>query len=216
MAGEDRLQPHPDKVKAIKESSRPETKKQVRSFLGLAGFYRKFIPDFAVIAAPLTDLTRKGFPNKVEWGDTQELDFITLIKLLTSEPILKLPDISKPFILRTDASDCGVGAVLLQCEGTQKWPTAYASRKLIQRERAYSTVEKECLAIVWAVQKFQRYIYGREFVLETDHQPLIYLNKAKVANPRLMRWALMLQPYRFRIEAIKGSDNVGADFLSRV
>lgn len=109
-----------------------------------------------------------------------------------------------------------LGAVLLQCEGDQKLPVAYASRKLKNSESVYATVEKECLAIVWAIQKFQKYLYGQEFVLETDHSPLVYLNKSKVTNPRLMRWVLSLQPYRFRIEAIKGKDNVGTDYLSRL
>lgn len=104
----------------------------------------------------------------------------------------------------------------MQDEDGNKMPIAYASRKLKQAELAYATIEKECLAIVWAIQKFQRYLYGQEFLLETDHQPLIYLNRAKVTNARLMRWALILQPYRFRIVAIKGSDNVGADCLSRL
>ena len=93
---------------------------------------------------------------------------------------------------------------------------AYASKKFATREQAYSTIERECLAIVWAVQKFQTYLYGRTFVLQTDHQPLVYLQKAKVTNNRILRWALALQPYRFRIDAIKGSDNVGADYLSRI
>ncbi len=86
---------------------------------------------------------------------------------------------------------------------------------MLPREQNYSVVERECLAIVWGVGKFHKYLFGREFLLETDHQPLIYLNKAKVANSRLMRWALLLQPYRMTIRAIRGSDNVGADFLSR-
>ena len=117
--------------------------------------------------------------------------------------------------MRTDASDLGVGAVLLQVHEREKFPVAYASKKLLPREKAYSVMEKECLAIVWAVRKFEPYLYGRCFILETDHQPLMYLQRAKVANGRIMRWALALQPYRFKIEAIKGSDNVGADFLSR-
>jgi hypothetical protein len=134
---------------------------------------------------------------------------------LTSGPVLKLPDVHRPFTLRTDASDSGLGAVLLQEEQGDMLPVAYASRKLLSCERAYATVEKECLAVIWAVTKFERYLYGSEFVLETDHQPLAYLNKAKIANARLMRWALILQPYRFRIQAIKGSTNLGADYLSR-
>ena len=85
-----------------------------------------------------------------------------------------------------------------------------------ERERAYSVIEKECLAVVWGTQKFEQYLYGRQFVIQTDHAPLVYLERSKVANGRLMRWALALQSYTFRIEAIKGSDNVGADYLSRI
>ena len=131
-------------------------------------------------------------------------------------PILRLPDLSEPFTLQCDASDRGLGAILTQESEGQKMPIAYASRKLRETEVGYSTIEKECLAIVWAIQKFSRYLYGKEFILETDHRPLTYLNTAKVENSRLMRWALSLQMYRFRIFAIKGKDNVGADYLSRL
>ncbi|VDH97682.1 Hypothetical predicted protein [Mytilus galloprovincialis] len=126
------------------------------------------------------------------------------------------PDKIEVFILQTDASDNGIGAILLQDEDNIRLPVSYASKKLKASERNYSTIEKECLAIVWAISKFQRYLYGKQFILETDHQPLIYLQKSKIANARLMRWSLLLQPYRFRIVAIKGKDNVGADFLSRI
>ncbi|XP_021346951.1 uncharacterized protein LOC110446237 [Mizuhopecten yessoensis] len=204
------------KVKAIEEAPRPVTKKQVRSFLGLAGFYRKFIPNFAAISVPLTDLTKKGGANKVVWGESQEIAFNTLKKMLTAGPVLKLADLEQDFILRTDASDTGLGAVLLQEDNDKKLPVAYASKKLLPRERNYAIVEKECLAIVWGIQKFEPYLYGREFILETDHQPLTYLHRSRTANARLMRWALLLQPYRFRIRAIKGVDNVGADYLSRI
>ena len=135
---------------------------------------------------------------------------------MTRSPILRLPDVGRDFILRTDASNIGLGAVLLQEKDGIKFPIHYASKKLLPREQAYSTIERECLAIVWAVKKFQTYLYGRQFILETDHQPLVYMQKARVVNSRIMRWALSLQPYRMRIEAIKGSSqNVGADFLSR-
>lgn len=215
MVGEDRLQPLPSKIKAITEASRPLTKKEVRAFIGLAGFYRRFIPNFSTIALPLTDLTKKGQPNKVLWTDTQQNAFEQLKGKLASGPILKLPDMEKDFVLRTDASADGIGAILLQDEGGNLFPVAYASRKLVDRERRFSTVERECLAVVWGIDKFSRYLYGRAFDLETDHQPLIYLNKQKVSNARLMRWALLLQPYRIRIKAIRGTDNIGADFLSR-
>ena len=135
---------------------------------------------------------------------------------LSSQPILHLPDVNQTFTLRTDASDTGIGAILLQEHDGQQFPTVYASKKLLARERAYSTIEKECLAVVWAVLKFETYLYGREFVLEVDHHPLLAIRRSKVANARILRWALALQLYRFRIEAIRGKDNVGADFLSRL
>lgn len=216
VVGDQRLRPDQEKIKAIEEAPRPETKKQVRSFLGLASFYRRFIPNFSAIAIPLSDLTRKGLANKVEWNANHEKAFLSLKKMLTSSPVLKLPDLSQEFILRTDASDTGIGAVLLQEENDKAMPVAYASRKLLPREKNYAIIERECLAIVWGIQKFEPYLYGREFVLETDHQPLTYLNRTRTANGRLMRWALLLQPYRFRLRAIKGCDNVGADYLSRV
>lgn len=160
---------------AIQNFNRPSTKKQVRSLIGMVGFYRKFIPNFSAIAGPLTDLTRKGQPNKVVWGDPQENAFITLKSSLTITSILKIPNLSETFVLQTDASDVGVGAVLLQYEDGVKKPVAYASKKLSKSQVNYSTIEKVCYAIVWAVQKFQRYLYGQEFYLETDPQPLVYL-----------------------------------------
>jgi len=141
--------------------------------------------------------------------------FQELKKRISSQPILRLPDVSQPFILQTDASHLGVGAVLLQEDTAgEKRSIAFASRKLLPRESRYWRIERECLAITWGVKKFQ-YLYGTEFILETDHQPLQYLRRAKFQNGRLMRWALALQPYRFLLRAIRGRDNVGADCLSR-
>ena len=123
---------------------------------------------------------------------------------------------TKPFILQTDASHIGIEEVLLQEDAAgEKRPVAFASRKLQPRETHYSTIERECIAIVWGVTKFQEYVYGTEFLLETDHEPLQYLRRAKFQNGRLMRWALALQPYRFLLPAIRGRDNFGADCLSR-
>ncbi|XP_033730041.1 uncharacterized protein LOC117319318 [Pecten maximus] len=215
MVGQGTLRPVAEKLDSIQRAPVPSTKRQVRSFIGLASYYRKFIPNFAAIAVPLTDLTKKGMPNKVIWEVAQEEAFNTLKELLMSEPVLRLPDLDKEFTLRTDASDLGLGAILLQeCDG-KFHPIAYASRKLLPRERRYAVMEKECLALVWGVMKFQRYLLGKEFCVETDHQPLTCLSKSKVANARIMRWAMLLQPFRMRIKAIPGRDNVGADFLSR-
>ena len=161
------------------------------------------------------DKTKKAEPNHIRWENSQESAFQTLKTCLVTPPVLHLPDPQKPFILQTDASSVGLGAVLLQEHSDEKFPVAYASRKLLPREQAYSTIEKECLAILWSVQKFQTYLCGQEFLLQTDHQPLTYLNQAKTSNARIMRWALQLQPYRFRLQSIKGKENVGADYLSR-
>ncbi|XP_013382645.1 uncharacterized protein LOC106153310 [Lingula anatina] len=214
--GEGKVAMETEKVDRLRNAPRPQTKKQVRSFIGLAGYYRKFIPNFSELSAPLTDLTKKGEPTVVRWEEPQECAFQTLRKLLISAPILRMPDFSRSFILRTDASDVGVGAVLLQKYDDELFPVAYASKKLLPREKNYSVIERECLAVVFGVKKFQNYLYGKEFTVQTDHEPLTYLQKSKTENGRLMRWALYLQSYRFRVEAIKGSDNVGADYLSRL
>jgi hypothetical protein len=207
--------PEEDKLRKIEQAPVPETKKQVRAFLGLAGYYRKFIPNFSAIALPLSDLTKKNAPNTVIWTADCEKAFRALKARLISKPVLQLPNLAEPFILRTDASDCGLGAVLLQEKAGVFHPVAYASRKLSAPESKYSTIERECLAVVWATQKFQPFLYGRTFVLETDHQPLRYLQTAKVVNSRLMRWSLLLQAYSFTVRVIPGSRNVGADYLSR-
>lgn len=214
--GRGKIQPRMKKVEAIQQAAQPQTKRQLRSFLGLANYYRKFVPNFAAIAVPLTDLTRKGKSNTLEWGEAQENAFRCLKSKLVNAPILHLPDIDRPFILRTDASENGIGAVLLQQFDDEKFPVAFASKKLLDRERRYSTIERECLAVVWAVKKFETYLYGREFVLEVDHEPLRALRRGKLANGRVLRWALALQPYRYRVEAIKGKENVGADYMSRL
>jgi hypothetical protein len=215
LVGNREIKPNQETVDKLLKAPRPVNKKQLRSFLGLVGYFRRFIPNFAAIAVPLTDLTREGTPNELEWEQPQVQAYNALRESLIHPPILRLPDVSRPFILQTDASADGIGAILLQEEQGVKHPIAFVSKKLLPREKNYSTIERECLAILWGIQKFQTYLYGTHFVLETDHQPLLYLNRAQFQNGRLMRWALALQPYRFTIKSIKGSENVGADYLSR-
>lgn len=192
VIGQGKLTPQLNKIEKIKNASPPVTKKQLRSFLGLAGYYRKFVPNYAAIAAPLTDKTKNIEPNKIAWEASQQLAFEALKQTLVTAPILHLPDLDIPFTLRTDALELGIGAILLQEHEHEQFPVAYATGKLLQRERNYSTIEKECLALVWGVQKYQAYLYGKPFNIETDHQPLAYMQKAKVANARIMRWALSL------------------------
>ena len=213
--GQNKLTPQLNKIDKIQNASPPVTKKQLRSFLGLSGYYRNCIPNYTAIASPLTDKTKAKEPNRITWGENQQLAFNKLKQCISKAPILMLPGFEKQFIKRTDASDLGIGAILLQDHGGISFPVAFASRKLLSRERAYSSIEKECLALVWGIQTFQSYLYGKHFLLETDHQPLAYIQKAEVANFRIMRWALALQPYRMTIVAIKGTDNVGVDYLSR-
>ena len=207
--------PNEDLVNKIKDSPSPSNKKQLRSFLGLVVYYHAFVPNFAAIAAPLSDLTTKGAPEKLMWTDVQEQAFQTLKRHVCVNPVLCLPNMSKPFILPTDASGEGLGAILLQEVGGVKHPVAFASKKLLPRERNYSTIEREAFAVISGVQKFQNYLMGTHFLLETDHHPLQYLDRAKYQNSHIMRWSLLLQPYHFTVHAITGSENVGADFLSR-
>ena len=209
------ISPLDDKVQAIVNMPLPETKKQLRSFLGTVSFYRKFIHNLANLVHPLNALLKKFSPNKFELTE----DLIEVINALKDKlvraPILILPDFSKTFHLRTDASDSGIGAVLLQDSKSMLMPVAYASRTLRGGEKNYAVIEKECLSIVWAIEKFKYYLYGREFVIQTDQQPLLYLKNMRNSNGRLMRWSLALQSYSFVVDYIKGSDNVGADLLSR-
>ena len=170
--GNQKVEPNQDTVNKILLAERPTTKKQLRSFIGLISYYRKFIPNFAAIAVPLTDLTRKGSPNDLPWEDVHQRSFDSLRRYIANPPIMRLPDLSEPFVLQTDASNQGLGAILLQEVEGVKHPIMFASRKLLPREQNYSTIEHECLAVVWGIQKFQVYLYGRQFVLETDQPPL--------------------------------------------
>ena len=215
IVGSGSVKPEMDKTDAIRQFPTPQTKKDVHSFLGITGYYRRFVANYSDIAAPLTDLTKKNAPNKVSWTPSCEQAFNTLKERLCSEPILKSPDFECPFILQTDASEYGVGAVLSQqTEDGQEHPVAYWSRKLLPREKRYSTIEKECLAIKLAVGAFRVYLLGRPFSIETDHRSLTWMERLKHTNSRLARWSLALQPFHFTIKHRAGKDNGNADALS--
>jgi hypothetical protein len=211
----DFIGPQSETVGRILNVPRPQTKRQCRSLLGLVNFYRRYIPNCATLIAPLTEITKKKSPHVVKWEEPHERSFTKLKEVLSSEPILKLPDIQKEFILQTDASNVGIGACLFQLHDGIKHPVMYASKKLLDRERNYSVGEREALAIVWAVSKFYRFLYGTHFTLESDHRPLQYLNTSDSQNPRVMRWSLALQPFRYTVKYIRGDDNFCADYLSR-
>ncbi|KAL0194996.1 hypothetical protein M9458_008568, partial [Cirrhinus mrigala] len=216
QVGRGLIKPQTRKVEAIQAAPRPSTKTQVRAFLGLAGYYRCFIPNFSSIASPLTDLTRKGQPEKVVWSTEAEEAFQRVKKALTSEPVLRAPDFNRPFLVQTDASDTGIGAVLSQVTDGEEHPVIYISRKLTKPERNYAAVEKEALAVKWAVLELRYYLLGRRFTLITDHAPLQWMAKAKETNARVTRWFLALQDFHFDVQHRSGASNVNADGLSRL
>ena len=215
MVREGKILPQQEKITKVLEARPPETKKELRSFLGLVGYYRKFIPSFAEIALPLTDQT-KGRLRRIEWNTDCQKSFEALKQKLTSSPVLLIADPSKQFVLRTDASTVGIGAALMQDQGEGLQPVAYASKKLSGAETRYHTIELECLAVVWALRKFYPFLYGREFVLQCDHHPLQYLERIRPVSKRLMGWAMELQSTPFIFQHLAGTKNIEADYLSRL
>ena len=215
--------PNTDNIRSITDFPVPQSSKAAHSFLQMVGFYRKFINGFAQISYPLNKFTRKNYP--FIWTSTEQESFDRLKAAITSPPVLLLPDPTQPYIIRTDASHTGVGAVLLQKHTTalddrsttsMYQPIAFASRSLKPAEKKYSAIELECLAIWWSVtQKFRSYIEGQQFVLETDHKPLISLMKKPYQNVRIERWMTTLQQYDMIIQHIPGKENTTADALSR-
>ena len=210
----DGVKPNPDKISAIKNYPLPKTTKEIKGFLGLLGYYRRFIHDFARITKPLTKCLKKG--AKIEHNTEFIECFETCKNLLINEPILQYPDFSKPFNLTCDASNIALGAVLSQGPIGQDLPVAYASRTLNDSEQKYSTIEKECLCLVWATKYFRPYLYGRKFNILSDHKPLQYLANLKDGSSKLLRWRIRLEEFDFKIIYKKGKLNTNADALSRI
>ncbi|KAI2644051.1 Retrovirus-related Pol polyprotein from transposon 17.6 [Labeo rohita] len=204
--GNGQLRPQMDKVEAIRRSPQPKTKKEVRSFLGLVGWYRRFVPNFASIAAPLANLLSKTVTNPIPWTDDCETAFNALKDKMYSSPVLQSPDFSQRFLVQVDASTAGIGAVLAQGSTGEERPVVYLSCKLLPRETRYSVIEKEGLAIKCSLDSLRYYLLGREFDLETDHRALTWIQSMKDHNAR---------PYRFKIRHRPGRLNVVADYLSR-
>lgn len=208
------IKPNPDKITAIQNYPLPKTPTEIKRFLGLIGYYRKFIPDFARLTKPLTQCLKKG--SRITLNTEYRNCFEKCKTLLTNDPILQYPDFSKKFILTTDASNLAIGAVLSQGPIGSDKPIAYASRTLNTSEINYSTIEKELLAIVWATKYFRAYLFGRKFKIITDHKPLQWVMNLKEPNSRLTRWRLKLSEYNFSVVYKQGKSNTNADALSRI
>jgi transposase InsO family protein len=203
-------------VRAVTEFPKPSNKKELQRFLGLCVYYRRFVKDFSKIALPLYHLTKED--AKYIWDDPCETAFRTLKEKLTTAPTLAHPDYERPFLLYTDASNTGLGAVLAQNDLQGKeHPIVYLSRTLTAPEANYTITELECLAIVWSVRKLHAYLDGVKFTLITDHSALQWLFDFKGSNRRLVRWSMELQPYRdwMTIKYREGRIHLNADPLSR-
>ncbi|XP_071905702.1 uncharacterized protein [Coffea arabica] len=199
----------PAKVEAVMNWKQPETPTEIRSFLGLAGYYRRFIQDFSKIAGPMTELTKKG--NRFIWTPKCESSFQELKKRLTSAPVLVLPDGEKGYAVYSDASGEGLGCVLMQNGKV----IAYASRRLKPHEQNYPTHDLELASVIFALKKWRHYLYGVTFEVYTDHKSLKYLFSQKELNLRQRRWVEFLEDYDCSINYHPGKANVVADALSR-
>lgn len=219
VVSKDGIAADPDKLRAVAEFPSPESTspttrlKLIQSFLGLCSYYRKHIPNFAMIARPLTELSKKDVP--FVWGPTQNNSFLALKEALTNAAVLAYPDYDEPMEIFSDACGYGIGAVLSQRTQESERPLAYASRLLSKPELNYTITEKECLALIWALKKFRSYIWGCKIKIITDHQALCWLRSKTDLAGRLARWSLSLQEFDFVVVYRSGKLHDNADCLSR-
>ncbi|KAL1132388.1 hypothetical protein AAG570_010343 [Ranatra chinensis] len=201
------------KVQGILDAGVPQNQTEIRRVLGMINYYRRFIPNAAEVCKPLTAALQKGGNVKNVKGFKEALEQVT--DILCRLPTLRYPDFKLPFEVCTDASDVALGAVLSQQAKDGEYPLAFISRTLSKAECNYSTVEKELLAIVWAVEQLRPYLYGNTFTLFSDHKPLVWMESMAERSPKIARWKEALRNYDFVIKYREGKANVVADYLSR-
>ena len=199
----------PDKITSIVQWPQPNNISELRGFLGLTGYYRRFVRSYGMLAKPLTDMTKK---NSFVWNDTSLAAFHKLKQALTRVPVLQLPNFYQTFLVECDASSTGIGAILQQ-EGH---PIAYFSKALSDSNKRKSVYNRELLALVLALQKWRHYLLGRKFVVLTDHYSLKFLLEQRVTTPEQQRLLMKLLPFDFQIRYKSGASNAGADALSRI
>lgn len=209
------VRPNGDKIEAILKMKTPENISELRSFLGLTNYYRRFINHYSNLAEPLMELTRKN--THFVWTQRQQRAVDHLRLAISSCRTLQFPHADWTFIVATDASNVGLGASLRQLDPSgNEHVIAFASRALTKPERNLSTIERECLALVWATAKWRHYLLGKCFQIECDHKPLLWLDSMKDTNTKLSRWIVKLTEYNFTLKHVKGEENVVADALSRL
>lgn len=209
----------PEKIAVVKRLKEPETKRQLRQLIGFFSFFREYIPGFASICKPLTDLTGKRASDRIPFGSC-ERDALNKLKQLlcdaTNRP-LSIIDLSKRFSLFVDSSHFAVGAVLTQPDNTgHERPIAFASSKLTETQQRWATIEKEAYAALWGLQKYKYWLYGRSVILYSDHNPITFLTETTPKSSKLMRWQLALQEFDVEFRFRRGSLNEAADCLSRM
>ena len=217
------LRPSPSKIQAVQNFQPAKTVEQLRALIGASGFLRRFVPNFSSVVAPLTDLLRRPeFASKrarkhpVPWGPAQDEALSQLIHCLTSPPILALPNWSDPFTLHTDASEIGSGAALTQIHHGIERAISFASHRWSVSDAKRAPTEREAAAVLWAVEHFRHYVWGRRFKLITDCSALIWLFKSQNLSPKLHRWALRLMEYDMDLEWREGRKHHLPDALSRL
>ena len=223
VIGRDGIKPEEEKVRAIRDMPAPTTVREVRSLMGMAGYYRRFVPNFSKIAEPMVALTKKY--ARFSWSEECQKAFEFLKESLTVVPLLAYPDTREPYVLYTDASDTCIGACLTQeqepegaepGQGKVETPIYFLSHKLSDSQKKWSVIEKEAFAIHYALQKLDHYLHNAQFVIRTDHQPLKYLLNSPMQNKKVQMWAMGMAGYNCQVEYIPGSTNVLADLLSRM
>jgi hypothetical protein len=198
----------PAKIQCVLDWPEPKNVKGVRGFLGLTGYYRKFVKDYGKIAKPLTELTKK---DNFLWGPEAKEAFNKLKLIMTTPPVLMLPNFSLPFEIECDAAGRGIGAVLMQ----KKQPIAYFSKALSDGNLAKSVYEKELMALVLCIQHWRHYLLGKPFIVHTDHKSLKHLLQQRINSPDQQCWLAKLLGYQFEVKYKPGVDNKVADALSR-